>query len=300
MSIQFQCSNGHKINAPDQYAGKKVKCPKCGTPTLVAPPPAKKDDYVKADLVESVMETDPFGGMLPAVTENREAFDSYIPVPVRPASKPVAIATPPKISPRVIASFAGLGSGVLTATVLLFAFWFFLFAKPASTSQMVADNPAQQEGVKGMDSESVETSAETESPQDDDSTESTANSKVYFGFDVQMRTLLAGYMAEMGSSKINANLFAMRVRARLKKIAQEFDLRADENGLVALPEAFKPLRENFNKGTYLSDGIGLYSPDKIELPAEMSELKKAYLADAYVGKLKDLTFLVFLAYTFNP
>lgn len=66
------------------------------------------------------------------------------------------------------------------------------------------------------------------------------------------------------------------------------------------PDAFKPLRENFNKGTYLSDGIGLYSPDKIELPAEMSELKKAYLADAYTGKLKELTFLVFLAYTFDP
>ena len=299
MSIQFQCSNGHKINAPDQYAGKKVKCPKCGTPTLVAPPPAEEDE-IEADLVEPMSEADPFGGVLPTSTENSDTFASFIPEPVGRAPKPVAIATPPQILPRVLASVAGLGSGVLTASVLLIAAWFFLFSKPASTSQMVAANQAQQEVVKGMGSESVETSAEAESPQDEDSTESTANSKVYFGFDVQMRTLLAGYMAEIGNSKIQANLFVMRVRSRLKRIAEEFELGADENGQVTLPDAFKPLRENFNKGTYLSDGVGLYSPDKIELPAEMSELKKAYLADAYTGKLKELTFLVFLAYTFDP
>lgn len=299
MSIQFQCSNGHKINAPDQYAGKKVKCPKCGTPTLVALPPGEEDE-LETDLVEPMSEADPFGRVLPTSTENPETFASFIPEPVGRAPKPVAIVTPPKILPWVLTSVAGLVAGVLAATVLLFVVWFFLFSKPASTSQMVADNQAQQEVVKGMGSESVETSAEAEFPQDEDSTESTANSKVYFGFDVQMRTLLADYMTEIGHPKIRANLFVIRVRGRLKKIAEESGLVADENGQVRLPDAFKPLRENFDKGTYFSDGVGLYSPHKIELSKEMSELKNSYLSNKYNKKLTDPMFLVFLAYTFAP
>lgn len=38
--LAFQCSCGHRYKVPDQYAGKKTKCKKCGT-TLTVPIPAK-------------------------------------------------------------------------------------------------------------------------------------------------------------------------------------------------------------------------------------------------------------------
>lgn len=38
--IRLQCECGRKIAAPDQWLGKRVKCPQCGRPVLVAPPGA--------------------------------------------------------------------------------------------------------------------------------------------------------------------------------------------------------------------------------------------------------------------
>ena len=35
--IKLQCECGRRINAPDQYLGKRVKCPKCGKGILVGP-----------------------------------------------------------------------------------------------------------------------------------------------------------------------------------------------------------------------------------------------------------------------
>lgn len=42
MSIQFSCACGHNLNAPDEMAGKRAKCPKCGAVISIplgGPPP---------------------------------------------------------------------------------------------------------------------------------------------------------------------------------------------------------------------------------------------------------------------
>lgn len=36
MPIKVECKCGNKFGAPSKYAGKKVKCPKCSTPLVVA------------------------------------------------------------------------------------------------------------------------------------------------------------------------------------------------------------------------------------------------------------------------
>lgn len=50
--IKFTCSNcSHKIGAPERYAGKKVRCPKCKAPTRV-PGSAEKSDAQKQNLIK--------------------------------------------------------------------------------------------------------------------------------------------------------------------------------------------------------------------------------------------------------
>lgn len=38
MPIMVSCECGRQMRVPDDYAGKKVKCPACGTPLIVAAP----------------------------------------------------------------------------------------------------------------------------------------------------------------------------------------------------------------------------------------------------------------------
>jgi len=50
--LKFTCSNcNHKIGAPEKYAGKRVRCPKCKAPTRV-PESIEKTDAKKSDLIK--------------------------------------------------------------------------------------------------------------------------------------------------------------------------------------------------------------------------------------------------------
>lgn len=50
--IKFKCGNcNHRIGAPDKYAGKRVRCPKCGAAITVSEP-APKPDAQKAPIIK--------------------------------------------------------------------------------------------------------------------------------------------------------------------------------------------------------------------------------------------------------
>jgi hypothetical protein len=63
--IKFQCECGRKIAAPDQWLGKRVKCPQCGRPVLVQESPA----------IAPVIKPEPVVVPPPAV-EHEHGFES--------------------------------------------------------------------------------------------------------------------------------------------------------------------------------------------------------------------------------
>lgn len=58
MPISVTCPSGHKINAPEKYAGKVVKCPKCSQAVQI---PSMAEELPMAHEVPAVESADPFG-----------------------------------------------------------------------------------------------------------------------------------------------------------------------------------------------------------------------------------------------
>ena len=62
MPIPVNCPEcGKKINAPDKFAGKRVKCPKCKTPMEI-PGAGQGDGEMKLDGNPAGKTTTPLGG----------------------------------------------------------------------------------------------------------------------------------------------------------------------------------------------------------------------------------------------
>lgn len=81
MSIRVQCSNGHRLAAREEVAGKRIKCPKCGDIVLVPAPVVEEvidlsmDDLIEEDPQAGVAENPTAESPLePATDEN--LFDS--------------------------------------------------------------------------------------------------------------------------------------------------------------------------------------------------------------------------------
>ncbi|MEM7479171.1 MAG: hypothetical protein AAF483_29655 [Planctomycetota bacterium] len=60
MAIEVKCPNGHRIKAPEKYAGKKVKCPKCKVVILV-PATVRPELVEEIEIVEPEAAPDPLG-----------------------------------------------------------------------------------------------------------------------------------------------------------------------------------------------------------------------------------------------
>lgn len=89
--IRLQCVCGRKIAAPDQWLGKRVKCPQCGKPVLVvaaegAPRPAARSET-------ATPHAEPVGSS--AQMEQASIGQTTAPAPEVAEDRPVAAAPPP-------------------------------------------------------------------------------------------------------------------------------------------------------------------------------------------------------------
>ena len=57
MPIKFLCPNGHQLNAPDNMAGKRGKCPKCNTPFVVPTPEEHEEPAAEPPAEEAAAES---------------------------------------------------------------------------------------------------------------------------------------------------------------------------------------------------------------------------------------------------
>src|SRR5258708_3919566 len=98
--IRLQCECGRRINAPDQYLGKRVKCPKCGKGILVGAKGgrAPASEPTPAGKASPVVEPSPFAESTP-VTDSPSARSMPAAEPMHEdvlASK--SVASPPDFS----------------------------------------------------------------------------------------------------------------------------------------------------------------------------------------------------------
>ncbi len=104
MSIQFFCSNcGTRITAPENYAGKKVKCPKCQTAMVIPSPRSSLDDIASQ------------------IQPNRAGLDEVasamsVPDPAKPSAD--ALPPPPSEESQWYYVVGGQRLGPVTASVL--------------------------------------------------------------------------------------------------------------------------------------------------------------------------------------
>lgn len=91
MPISVTCPSGHKINAPEKYAGKVVKCPKCSQAVQI---PNMAEEAPMAHEFPAVESADPFGnfsenmGQMPA--DPFAEFANMPPATYSPTSYPAA------------------------------------------------------------------------------------------------------------------------------------------------------------------------------------------------------------------
>ena len=92
MTIRVGCQCGKRFAAPDHLAGKSVPCPSCGSPILIAAPPAK------AAALAPIASDDPFGPLSPLPAAQDDLWNSLPQQaawpPPQPAWQPPAFAPP--------------------------------------------------------------------------------------------------------------------------------------------------------------------------------------------------------------
>ena len=145
------CANGHRINAPDKFAGKKVKCPKCGV-TLVIPPLAAEEFVIATSVVahaESASTVfDPFGDLsgLPnsdagfpgGFGETAPELGTFVPSVAAQQSAVIAPkigrnAQPSKSNNSRLLLFAGLGLLGITVPIISIGGMFWMLRSGGSS-----------------------------------------------------------------------------------------------------------------------------------------------------------------------
>lgn len=89
MSFRIKCSCGKQFGVKDQYAGRKGKCPHCGAPLVLQPPPGYKPSPAAPKKQDSAAEK-------PTVIAEPSRKS---PAPAGPSSKPLAPAEAPRKRP---------------------------------------------------------------------------------------------------------------------------------------------------------------------------------------------------------
>lgn len=91
MPISVTCPSGHKINAPEKYAGKVVKCPKCSQAVQI---PNMAEEVPMAHELPAVESADPLGNfsadMGQTAADPFAEFANMPPASYSPASYPAA------------------------------------------------------------------------------------------------------------------------------------------------------------------------------------------------------------------
>ncbi len=139
MPIKVTCPNGHKLNAPDNLAGRTVQCPKCKASVLIQaevievvevlePLEAFAFDAPQADYADPF--ADPFAAAPLPTASTAGAMQSYG-MPSQVISAPTSAkkdSTPSSSNSklwqtRFLVGGAGVFGGLLVGSLVAFLFW---------------------------------------------------------------------------------------------------------------------------------------------------------------------------------
>ena len=154
MAIEVTCSNGHKLKAKDELAGKKLKCPKCSVQVTVPfPEPATPDgesllsdlEKLEQSAAHDPLAMDPLGNSAMDPLGGLPVDDWMAGVPL--AANPVAHPAPARSTSEPSSSgsqfqlllFFGIGGGggAGLALIVLLLVWLLRSPAPATATNVL-------------------------------------------------------------------------------------------------------------------------------------------------------------------
>lgn len=319
MSITVTCPSGHKINAPEKFAAKVVKCPKCSQPiqipslaeevpmALEMPTPAA-DPFADFSANASGAPADPFGefATIPAASYAPTSYSpgnyspgAYAPsgggyAPVSQGSGQPATAgnksaqSKKSVLPLVLIGVVG---GGLVLVVLAVAVVGFMYMKsgPSGSNTIVASLGLESEVDREFELIKAGLNAkfwpnqQKLSREDEEDRERafetirkllSPDAIVYFGYDTSMRKRMREYFLTQQLSEEEAAMAGVQVVGRLKKMAEELELKPDQNNRVSFPQPEEEFRKQIMELNILDNSFGV---DEIQFKSLVQGLKDGTL-----------------------
>lgn len=314
MPITVTCPSGHKINAPEKFAGKVVKCPKCSQPIQVPslaeevpmasemPTPAA-DPFADFSANASGAPADPFGefASMPAASY---APTSYSPGAYAPAGGGYAPVSQGSVQPAKAGNksaqskksvlplvLIGVVGGGLVLVVLAVAVVGFMYMKsgPSGSNTIVASLGLESETDREFELIKAGVTAKfwpnkqklsREDEEDRDRAFETIrkllspDATVYFGYDASMRKRMREYLVTQQLSEEEAAMAGVQVVGRLKMMAEELELKPDQNNRVSFPQPEEEFRRQIMEVNILDNSFGV---DEIPFKSLVQGLKDGTL-----------------------
>ncbi len=298
MPITVTCPSGHTINAPEKFAGKVVKCPKCSQPTqipslaeevpmaLEMPTSATVDPFADFSANASGAPADPFGefASMPVASyaptsyspgSYAQAGGGYAPVsqgsgqPTAAGSK--SARAKKSALPLVLIGVAG-GGFVLVLLVVAVVGFMYMKSGSSSGSSIAAsfglgsEADREFELIKAGMTARFWPNKQKLSREDEEDRERafetirkmlSPDAIVYFGYDAGMRKRMREYLLTQQLSEEEAAMAGVYVVGRLKMMAEELELKPDQDNRVSFPQPEEEFRKQIMEVNILDNSFGV-------------------------------------------